>query len=91
MGYEASAEEIFLAALPWREWPRSGAARPLADAERGTGHGGECNLPSAFQQEIVAAAIRFQPLQPKCDARLAADRAANRRESNRIGASIAMM
>ena len=69
MGYEASAEEIFLAALPLSERPRKGA-RALADAEGGTGHGGECNLTSAFQQEIVAAVIRLQPPQSKGDARL---------------------
>jgi hypothetical protein len=68
MGYEASAEEIFLAALPFAERPRKGA-RALADAEGGTGHGGECNLTSAFQQEIVAAVIRLQPPQSKGGAR----------------------
>jgi hypothetical protein len=58
MGYEASAEEIFLAALPLSERPRKGA-RALADAEGGTGHGGECNLTSVFPQEAVALKNRI--------------------------------
>jgi hypothetical protein len=62
------AEKIFLAPSLCRGRPPERSARGLADAEGGTGHGGECNAPSVFPQEIVAAAIRLQPPQPKGNA-----------------------
>jgi hypothetical protein len=90
MGYEASAEENFSRGSPLAERPRNGAARALADAEGGTGHGGECNLPSAFPQEIVVAAeIVAASIQRR---RAAGGRSGGpKRVSDRIGASIAMM
>jgi hypothetical protein len=63
------AQEIFLAPSLGRGRPLERSARGLADAEGGTDHGEKCNAPSAFPQEIVAAAIRLQPPQPKGDAR----------------------
>ena len=58
----------FSRALPLAGAAPERSARGLADAEGGTGHGGECNAPSVFPQEIVVAAIRLQPPQPKGNA-----------------------
>jgi hypothetical protein len=59
----------FSRALPLAGTAPERSARALADAEGGTGHEEECNLSSAFPQEIVAAAIRLQLPQSKGDAR----------------------
>jgi hypothetical protein len=90
MGYEASAEEIFLAALPWREWPRKGARVVWPMRKAGLVMGKSVTRLLLFRKRLSRPTIRLQPPQSKGDAPLAADRAA-RSESNRIGASIAMM